>query len=180
MAVEVKSTYEVVNNSIEDDALINYRNKVMYLKSFIMRKSEETDRGKVEINDLDKNVLKMNFKDKNFFNYIVMRNPNDSKFLYVINEIKVDLEKSNRCCVIPEENNYISIDKDNEELNIVCEYDEDKNNSLLKSYMEDTQENYNLFDKHFAILIPGGSLKIKLEDAVEEAFLKVCCTKEKI
>lgn len=150
----------------------------MSLKSFIMKKSEDFDKVKVEMNDFDKSELKMNLKDKNQFNYIVMNNPNDSKFLYVINELKVNLKKANRCYIVPEENDYTCADETNDSLNIRYEYYDDRNTNIIKGYMKDGINNEDLFNNYFAILIPGGSLKIYLEDAVEEAVIKVGCTKE--
>lgn len=127
------------------------------------------------------NAAEVKIKDEKKFNCIVVNNPQDSNCICVINNIYLDLIVGNEMCLSPgelEDENKPSLKYSN--LNITCKYSSEEIYDESGSRMKIRDKHFEVLNRHYVILIPGGSLHIRLKDAVKEAALKVNWSEENL
>lgn len=151
------------------------------MKTFLFEKIVEIGEEKVVAEVANDNAAVINIEDEKNFNCIVMNNPLNSDCICVINNIRLDLKTGNKLCLSPEEleiNDNPNVRYGN--LSILCSYKFEDNNEASVSGMEVRDRHFDILNRQYAILIPGGSLCIKLKDAVKEAGLKINWSEEKL
>lgn len=153
------------------------------MKTFLFQRNDEigTESDDFISQPVD-NAAVLNIQEENKFNCILMHNPLNSNCICVINTITLELSESNGLYLSPEEK-LIEADTGNDRygsLSIACSYNDEMKYDELNGKDFSKSKSFDLLNKHYAILIPGGSLGIRFCKAVKQAGLKVNWIEEKI
>lgn len=151
------------------------------MKTFLFEKVVQIGDKQVIAEVANDNAAIINIEDKKKFNYIVMNNPINSDCICVINNIKLDLKADNKLCLSLGElecDSNSSVKYGN--LNILCSLKAEDNYETMVKDIEVKDKHFDILSRHYAILIPGGSLCIELGDAVEEVGLGINWSEEKL
>lgn len=151
------------------------------MKTFILKEASG-DKYEDYLGEEKDNKIEIKLHDVKKFNYIVLVNPEDSKHICVINNMILGLKDTNRLCFLPDDSSnaqpnikYAGV------LKIMCRYkNEDKINSEYESHMIFLDKPLARINGKVFILIPGGSLLIRLEKAIMEANLCIDCNEQEI
>lgn len=156
---------------------------MVYIKTFLFQRNDEigAESEKYISQPID-NAAVLNIQEENKFNCIVVHNPLNSNCICVINTITLELNERNELYLSPEEKQLEAGTNDDKcgSLSIACSYNEEMRNEKLDEKDFSKNKSFDLLNKHYAILIPGGSLGIRFYRAVKEAGLKVNWIEEKI
>lgn len=151
------------------------------MKTFILK---EASGDKYEDYFEEENDKKITIKlhDVKKFNYIVLVNPKDSNHICVINNMILGLSDTNRLCFLTEDSNGSQLNiKHAGVLKVMCRYkNEDKMDSEYESHMIFLDKPLARINGKVFIIIPGGSLLIRLEKAIMEANLFIDCNEQEI
>lgn len=140
------------------------------MKVFIFEKNVMQD-------DKNENATTLLLRDENKFNSITITNPSDSNFLCIINSMILRLDESNYSMLLPiEEENIKCTDNKSIEATHIYEQREKCDNHLRK-YIG-IQDQMELLNGKYVILIPKGALCIKLYEPVIKATFEIKWTKE--
>lgn len=154
---------------------------MVFLKTFLFEKVVEIGQEKVVAEVANDNAAVINIEDEKDFNCINMNNPLSSDCICVINNIKLDLKAGNKLYLIPEE---LDFNDDPSvrygKLNILCSYKLEDNYDNVINDIEVKDKHFDILKRQYVILIPGGSLCIKLRDAVKKVGLKINWIEEKL
>lgn len=138
------------------------------MKSFILKK---------EVNDKDKiiDLIKLNFTNDTF-NSILLTNCPQSETICIISNLLLKLNESNSYCLITEDDKTYC--EKEISLTVIAECFEEPNSDFLKNYMDIIHDEKNLLEDHFAILLPGGSLRLLFHEHVSNAEISIEYSRE--
>lgn len=151
------------------------------MKTFVFQKSlEYQDDDKWEIQE-KYNAVALDIKQKKYFNCIVMKNPAGSNCICVINNININLRENNRLFIsIGEKLKEEDLKEKRGNINICCGYNADKGYEDTAMDIINSGKKFDVLCKQYVILIPGGSLYIKLQRAVREVKINMDWREEEI
>lgn len=145
----------------------------MQLKVFWLKKySEEREINMYRSYKEPNNNSTVNIKDDILYRYLTLTNPIDSKCVYTLHELNLKLKDNNVLKLLsadnldsPELSRQINSLQIAQELSIKPDAEHRELATIKNSE--------NLFKNNYAILLPGGSLVIEAEKAINEAALSI-------
>ncbi|MGV8982168.1 hypothetical protein [Clostridium sp.] len=129
-------------------------------------------------------IFNMTIEERKKFNCIIINNPIQSNYLCVVNHLvcKSVENKNIAHLIIANEDRQLNDIRTIGSLNVGYEYDKEETSGNLEidTFSIDKNQEVDILEEHFLIILPGGNIYIKLEEPEEKIFLQISMGQEVI